>query len=179
MATMPAQRPGKSKQDYQTPPELLRAITGRLGISNFAIDLAASAENAVCRSYFDENFDSLRPEVTWNVQAGKWGWLNPPYANIRDWVKKASIEAAYGAQIVMLIPASPGANWWRDYVQPFAYVTYLNGRVTFVGAEDPYPKDCALLLYTPWGFTGNDIWTWQRYVPELPQSEPSEDQGLS
>ncbi len=169
--SMPKQKPGNSKQDYGTPPELLAAVKKRLHISNFSVDLAASAENAVAPAYFDEAFDSLRPEVSWNHVDGKWAWLNPPYANITPWVEKAAKQSMKGAHIAMLLPASVGANWWSEWVEPFAYQSYLNGRLTFVGETTPYPKDCALLLYTPWGFTGHEIWGWRNAVSELLQPE--------
>lgn len=159
---MPVQKPGNSKQDYQTPPELILAVKKRLGISDFVLDLAACKDNAVCETYYslEEGIDSLIHP--WNVPANPgWAWCNPPYADIKPWVEKASLEAAQGALIVMLVPASVGANWWINYVVPFAYQTFLNGRVTFQGCVTPYPKDCALLLYTPWRFRGIQFWDWR------------------
>jgi len=177
--SMPKQKPGKSKQDYGTPPELLAAVKNRLCIKDFVIDLAASEDNAVCPVYFDEEYDSLGPDVSWAAVSqayhAKWAWLNPPYGDIAPWVNKAAYEASRGAHVVMLVPASVGANWWKDSVTGFAFTTFLNGRIQFVGAEGLYPKDCALLLYTPWRFTGSDIWTWKRDVPQLQQAELGED----
>lgn len=181
--SMPKQKPGKSKQDYGTPPEFLAAVKNRLCIENFGIDLAASNENAVCPRYFNEAFDSLRDNVTWDCKGAiadsHWSWLNPPFANITPWVAKAAKEAQHGAHVAILVPASVGANWWRDWVEPYAYQTFLNGRLQFVGTEGLYPKDCALLLYTPWQFMGHDIWNWRASVPQLQQPELSEDQGVS
>lgn len=172
--SMPAQKPGKSKQDYQTPPEFLAAVKNRLRIRDFDVDVAASKENAVCEYYYDEASDGLAQ--SWQVPEPEsgWAWCNPPYSNIQPWVHKAHEEARNGVNIALLVPASVGANWWRECVEPFAYAAFLNGRITFVGADGPYPKDCALLLYTPWGFTGTEIWTWGHYVPKLQQVESSE-----
>lgn len=97
-----------------------------------------------------------------------WAWLNPPYANIRPWVARAYGQSRgfttmrrKGANIAMLVPAGVGANWWRDYVDKKAMVWFLNGRLTFVGCETCYPKDCALLLYGPDVAPGYDVWHWQ------------------
>lgn len=161
MRQIPAQKPGRSKQNYGTPPELLTAIKKRLNISDFSIDLAADDQNNIAPFYYTEQRSALDKDATWYTQGG-WAWCNPPYSNIEPWVAKAVTESYdKGANIVMLVPASVGANWWARYVDPFAYVTFLNGRLTFVGATDPYPKDCALLLYTAWGFTGTSVWSWQ------------------
>lgn len=157
--TMPQQKPGRSKQDYRTPPEFLDAVKRRLSIDRFSIDLAADFHNRVADAYYTKDDNAL--ERTWNPEPGQWAWCNPPYANITPWVEKAVRESVRGAHTAMLLPASVGSNWWMQYVEPYAYQSFLNGRLTFVGCDTPYPKDCALLLYTPWGFTGHEIWSWQ------------------
>jgi phage N-6-adenine-methyltransferase len=158
---MPIQKPGRSKQDYQTPPEFLAAVKKRLHTNVFGWDLAASKENTACEfGWYDEEQDSLKQN--WHEIQNGWMWLNPPFSNIAPWVYKASDEAWKGAFIAMLVPASVGANWWRDFVHDDAHVLFLNGRLTFVGAEGPYPKDCALLLYQPAIQGGYDTWNWKR-----------------
>lgn len=174
---MPEQKPGRSKQDYGTPPELLHAIRRRLWIEDFILDAAASPDNAVCDNYcsLEQNRDGLEESWGWREARGGWTWCNPPYGDIQPWLSKAIYEAHHGANTAVLIPASVGANWWRECVEPFAYQVFLNGRLTFVGETKPYPKDCALLLYTPFGFRGNEVWNWKRDVPQLLQPESSED----
>lgn len=162
----PKQRPGQSKQDYCTPPEFLSAVKNRLKIGNFDIDLAASAENAVCANYYDEEDDALADNNPWMVTQGGWAWLNPPFAHIAPWVEKAAKESWNGAHIAMLVPASVGANWWGEWVEPYAYQSFLNGRLAFMPDKPKwlYPKDTALLLYHPWSFTGHEIWTWRNEI---------------
>jgi phage N-6-adenine-methyltransferase len=162
MARMPEQKPYRSKQDYGTPPEFLTAVKNRLCITKFVIDLAASKENAVAEIFYTEEDDSLGP-IKWDW--GGWAWLNPPFSRIEPWVAKAAKEASNGAHIAVLVPAAVGSNWWRDWVEAYAYQSFLNGRLTFVGETAPYPKDCALLLYTPWQFMGHEIWNWRASVP--------------
>lgn len=155
----PKHNRGNSKQDYRTPPELLKAVKQRLQIEEFAIDLAASEENRVAPAFYSEPNSALLPQNTWHSVG--WAWCNPPFKDIEPWVFKAAKESMNnGAQIVMLTPVS-FSNWWLDCVDNHAYVCYLNGRIKFVGAEQGYPKDCALLFYTPWGFIGSEIWSWR------------------
>lgn len=153
---MPAQKPGRSKQDYCTPKEFLEAVCDRFVIEQFVLDVAASADNAIAPNYYDEADDGLK-QVWW---ADGWTWCNPPYANIRPWVEKAWNESLAGAQVAMLIPASVGANWWRDWVHDKAHVWFLNGRLSFDGIA-PYPKDLALLIYTPHVKGGYRVWDWR------------------
>jgi phage N-6-adenine-methyltransferase len=155
----PKQKPGRSKQDYGTPPEFLEAVKQRLGIAEFSIDLAASADNAVTWRHMTAEQDAL---TAWSWFSGPgWNWLNPPYATIGPWVQRAWEEwnGSTSAATAVLIPAAVGSNWWRDWVHEKARVLFLNPRLTFVGCKDPDPKDCALLLYgLPYGY---EVWTWK------------------
>lgn len=148
---------GKSRQDYGTPNEFLNAACKRLGIPCFTWDLAASDENRKACYWYTQEDDSLAQD--WDL-CGGWLWLNPPYSNITPWVAKAA--SCVESNIAMLIPASVGANWWKEHVHNRAHVLLLNGRITFEGASDPYPKDCALLLYTPAIKGGYEVWSWQK-----------------
>lgn len=171
MPKMPLQKPGHSRQDYGTPPELLNAIRKRLDILDFEFDLAADETNTVVSSqnyggdiglvknHFNIEDNSLTKD--WHKWGGpKWMWLNPPFANITPWVEKAYKESKLGAHIVVLVPTS-FAEWWRDWVEGKCYITNLQGRVKFVGCPAAYPKDISILLYTPWGFRGSEVWDWK------------------
>lgn len=157
MSKMPKQQPGKSEQEVETPGDFLQAVKGKLGTKYFSIDLAADEENAVSGQFYSERDNALIQD--W-VYAG-WAWLNPPYADIHPWVEKANHESKLGAHVAMLVPASVGSNWWADHVHEQAYVLFASPRITFVGHTSPYPKDLALLLYTPFGASGYDTWRWK------------------
>lgn len=159
---MPEQKPGRSEQVVATPPDFLEAVKTRLGISEFAMDLAADENNTVSVNWIGEEEDSLSEEVKWtDPDVEGWCWLNPPYSHIEPWVEKAWVQSQEGAKLAVLIPASVGANWWRDWVRGKAYVTYLNNRIKFVGHKDLYPKDLALLLYAPFLEGGSCMWRWR------------------
>lgn len=162
----PRQQPGRSRQDYGTPPALLEAIKASIGIADFAWDLAASETNAVTACYFTEAENSLLQP--WPTEG--WNWLNPPFARIGPWAEKAYHEALYRrVRTVMLVPAAVGSNWWHRWVHRKADVEFLNGRLTFVGCTAPFPKDCALLTYTHTsamvGCGTYDVWDWRQDVP--------------
>ncbi len=72
---MPEQKPGRSKQDYGTPKDLLKAVRRRLGIVDFAIDLAAHEQNHVVERYFGSGGalpDSFPAD--WSLNLGPFGW---------------------------------------------------------------------------------------------------------
>lgn len=156
MSTGPTINKGKSNQNYQTPPDFMAAVHARYGKPT--LDLAASADNAQAPSFYNEHCNSLTKN--WHETEGVL-WLNPPFAKIGDWAQKCWIESVKGASILMLVPNSTGSNWFRDFVHNKAYVNLLNGRLTFVGCKDPYPKDMILIEY---GFNrrpGYGVWDWR------------------
>lgn len=159
---MPQQKPGRSKQDVGTPPVLLDAVERRFG--RLGLDLAASHDNAICEGYFTEEDDSL--SLDWNKLPKQSQsinmWLNPPFANIEPWAKKCSeYQTNYKrAKIFFLTPASVGSNWFANHVYNKAYVIFLQGRITFVGHNKPYPKDCMLSVFGL-GMHGFEVWDWR------------------
>lgn len=166
---MPKQKPGRSRQDYETPRELFSAVERRFG--PFVFDLAASSRNSKCNEYYNSRVDSLKQD--WSQLRGNL-WLNPPFANIDPWAAKCKLsrinlavlehkagqyQSPAATCIFLLTPASVGSNWFMEHVWGHALVLALNPRLTFVGETAPYPKDCILSVY---GMTpGFEIWRWK------------------
>lgn len=156
----PTIRRGKSKQTYGTPDDFLDAVRSHFG--RIAFDLAATHENAVAPRHFSPVDDALLQP--WNqLRIGReWAWLNPPFDDIGRWAAKCAREAARGARILFLVPASIGSNWFRDHVYPHATVHALNGRLTFKGETQPYPKDCMLCVFDGRKAPGPlQVWMWK------------------
>lgn len=155
----PKQKPHRSKQDYLTPPEFLNAVEKRFG--RISIDLAATKKNRVAYKFISPKEDSL--SVEWNLR-NSIGWLNPDFMRLPLWSKKCLDESRkLGPKgvILLLSPASIGANWFSDFVWNYAEVYALNGRITFVGESAPYPKDCILSVYSHYPKTFFNTWNWR------------------
>lgn len=139
-----------SSGDIWTPQVFRKAVVSKFGQPVW--DLAASAQNAFAPNYFTEHNNALVGWKWWRVDGLQ--WLNPPYSNITPWARKCAEESQAGAEILLLVPASVGANWYWDYVEPFAQV-YSVGRMTFDNCFDKqgklvttaYPKDLILAHY--------------------------------
>lgn len=123
----PMQKPGRSKQDYGTPWEFIRAVEGRWGV--FSIDLAAwGPANAKAPAFLTPLENSL--ECDWNKYAAVNAWLNPPFGNIGDWAAKCARHllafTREGGRIILLTPASIGSEWFeahhRDWTAPAPHV---------------------------------------------------------
>jgi phage N-6-adenine-methyltransferase len=187
MSPMPVQKPHRSKQNFETPEHFLAAVKHKLGITEFAIDLAAEEENTVAEYWYDREMNAL--VQTWAFgPVGSWNWLNPEFGTIAPWVERSWTEQQRaGAQTAVLVPAGVGADWWGDWVHDKAYVLLLNGRLCFIkdwattidpATEKPgkgpprcysqpplYPKDCCLLLYSSLLTPGYEFWDWRKEIP--------------
>jgi phage N-6-adenine-methyltransferase len=160
----PRQKPGKSKQDYRTPPEFLQAVRVLLGIRKFSLDAAADIRNRVCPLHYSKERNGLHHP--WSTRITRtidwWVWCNPPYADIDPWVRKAYVELmGHGVQSALLLPAAVGSLWWANWVHEKALVQFIRPRLVFVGETAPYPKDLALVLYSPQLLPGYEPWDWK------------------
>lgn len=169
---MPRQKPGRSKQNYATPEDLIYAVLKRLKITSFKFDFAADKKNSKGKKFWSKKDDALaQSPYYWSIVCRHgWGWLNPPFANIAKWAKACRRAMAMGANIAFLVPASVGSNWFLKYIWEESGVTviYLNGRPCFDGKAG-FPKDCMIVLfqgedvagqYTRRPFT-SEVWTWK------------------
>ena len=161
-----------SDQNVETDPAFMAKVRDRFGELDW--DLAASDANAQAPNYYTEVQDSLKQD--WVSLEGNL-WLNPPYRSIGPWAEKCAHTQAQWSlagvvgQILLLVPAAVGSNWFRDHVHGRALVLALNGRLTFVGSTQNYPKDLILAVYDSnrehmsYQF---DVWNWRgaRVAPD-------------
>lgn len=155
-ASGPTIKRGSSSGDIWTPWEFIRAVEDKFGLLWY--DLAATDASAKAVNYITAERDCLL--VEWsalplqNDRHSRLLWLNPPYSNITPWAKKCAEESQNSARILLLVPGSIGANWYWNFVEPFADV-YSVGRMVFDNCFDkdgnivttPYPKDLILCHY--------------------------------
>jgi hypothetical protein len=141
---------GESKQDYETPWGLIRAVERRFG-QEFDWDLAATpgqqkaprfiappgAAHAPCDLFSD---DGVRDALGLC-------WLNPEFGDLKRWSRRAAEVAGPHRRVVMLAPAAVSTEWFAEYVWPHAHVVAIRPRVKFVGHEQGFPKDLMFACY--------------------------------
>jgi phage N-6-adenine-methyltransferase len=145
--------------DRATPPEVFDPLHERY---RFTVDACALPHNTKLPKFYTPEQNGL--EQSW---AGERVWCNPPFSDIRPWVRKAWVEVGEGFPelIVMLVPANrTEQQWWQSYVEYFRdgraktrlqlRVEFLAGRTRFikvgadgVGANERPPFGCCLLVW--------------------------------
>ena len=112
---------GSKRNDYLTPPELIKQILEKIGQDKFLGDVCCSQPNIPAIFYaVDGRVDGL--SVSWNYRDydktgnSTWVYCNPPYDTCGAWVKKAYEEQQKGANIVMLVPTRTETKFWHDYI---------------------------------------------------------------
>ena len=122
--------------EAETPQEFFEAWDS---VYHFTIDVCANEKNHKCERYYTEEQDGLAQD--WS---GETVWCNPPYGReIGKWLKKCYEEAAKpNTTVVALLPARTDTKWFHDYVLHRAVITFIKGRLKFVGWENnaPFPS---------------------------------------
>lgn len=132
---------------WRTPPALYAELNREFG---FALDAAATAENALAPEYLNEAQDAL--EIEWPTRGPV--WLNPPYGReVGRWLEKAWLESRRGLTVVVLVMACTETRWWREFVWKADEVRFIQGRVRFLDRTGQpraaAPKGSALVVFRP------------------------------
>jgi hypothetical protein len=168
----PQQKPGRSKQDYQSPPNFLAAIAAQFGAID--LDLACRTDNMVAPYGITENqgLDALEQDwadpVYWSksgnvVVSGdpiRVAFCNPPFSDLRPWAAKVASCRWLPRWTLLLVPASMGSLWWADHVLGKT-MAFGVPRIQFVGTTALYPKDLALVA-AGYGVAGAGYWDWRK-----------------
>lgn len=110
---------------WETPPEIFGPLNAEF---DFTLDPCATPATAKCSSFFTEEENGLAQPWT-----GHRVFMNPPYGReVYAWTRKAREEAARGALVVGLLPASTDLAWWHDDVAGRAEIRFIRGRVRFL-----------------------------------------------
>ena len=134
------------RKDWETPPDLFAELDAEFG---FDLDVCALPHNTKCRDYFTPHLDGL--QQTW---APRTCWMNPPYGRvIKDWVAKAYEAALCGATVVGLLPSRTDTQWFHRHIWKHAEIRYIEGRITFVGAENAAPFPSMIVVWRPVDWT--------------------------
>lgn len=74
-------------------------------------------------------------------------FVNPPYSGLREWMAKASAEAAAGKVVVMLVPSRTDTRWWHDHAMNATEIRFIKGRLKFGGAKHNAPFPSCVVVF--------------------------------
>lgn len=135
----------KESDEWETPRDLFDQLNQEF---DFEWDAAATAENAKLLGFDGHHYFGLDQKIRkyrdalvadWAATGCSSFWLNPPYSMCREFIAKASWEAARGCTTVTLIPSRTDTRWWHEHIwdvsrnafRPGVEVRFLKGRLKF------------------------------------------------
>lgn len=136
-----------NSDEWETPKELFDKLDKEF---NFNVDAAATDENALCRRYFDKEYNNALDARPWDVYNGDTKvWCNPPYSLCKEFVKKACEEWKRGCKIVMLLPARTDTRWFHEYIyqKNGVKVEFIKGRLKFSQSKNSAPFPSMLVYF--------------------------------
>lgn len=100
---------------------------------------------------FHFDYDPCPPDPKLDGLHVAWGnsnFVNPPYNQIKAWLKKAIHEWRLGKTVVLLLPSRTGTDWFHECVIPFAVeIRYIRGRLQFDDCGVNAPFDSIIVVY--------------------------------
>jgi phage N-6-adenine-methyltransferase len=147
----------KASDEWETPRELFDTLNAEFG---FAIDVAATEDNALCFCRITEHVDALQSEHWRGFDGFRYhyvAWMNPPYSKCRQFIAKAAYEAKKGTTVVALVPSRTDTRWWHEHVwdsekhqpRPGVEVRFNKGRLKFGNSQNSAPFPSVVIVFRP------------------------------
>lgn len=126
--------------NWSTPDTLFQDLDQEF---NFNLDVCADITNHKCVNYFDIKSNGL--SKSWR---GYRVFCNPPYSNIKEWVKKCYFENKYhDVFICLLIPSRTDTSYFHDYIYHNAELRFIRGRLHFNNSKSSAPFPSMLCIF--------------------------------
>jgi len=91
-----------------------------------------------------------KPE--WDGLVREWGernWVNPPFSQLEQWIRKGIQELKKGRTSVFLIPNRSNSNYWHELVFPNATGIHWLKKIVFQGYKKGLPVPLVLVEFEP------------------------------
>lgn len=81
------------------------------------------------------------------IEWGESNFVNPPYSQLKEWVKKSIEEHKKGKNVIMLIPARTDTKAFRALFEYGSEITFITGRLCFNEINPaPFPSMLVKLI---------------------------------
>ncbi len=118
------------RQTWRTPAALYAALDAEFG---FTLDPCTVEQSG---------YDGLL--ASWE---GERVFMNPPYSQVKGWMRKAWTEAPNCGVIVALVPSRTDTAWFHDYALRADEIRFVCGRLRFDDAKNSAPFPSMLVVY--------------------------------
>lgn len=110
---------------------------------HFTLDPCATAQNAKCQFFYTTEDNGLL--LDWEGQSC---FVNPPYSQIKAWVKKCYEESQKPhTKVVMLIPARTDTHYFHDFILGKAELRFVRGRLHFNDSKNSAPFPSMIVIF--------------------------------
>lgn len=118
-------RTEKTIDHWETPDYFFKLLDDEF---HFTLDPCASDFNHKCKKYYTIKEDGLKQD--WSNEVV---FVNPPFSNIKEWVKKCYQEGLKeNTIVVMIIPSRTDTQYWHEFVMSAVEIRFCEGRVNFL-----------------------------------------------
>lgn len=139
-----------NSDEWETPHNLFEELHKEF---NFEADICADEKNKKLDFYFSKEsvYGAGALGFDWALSKLKTVFMNPPYSEVKDWVKKAYDESRNGVKIVALLPARTDTKWFHEFVYGYKNVEirFIAGRLKFSGAKHNAPFPSMIVVFNP------------------------------
>jgi hypothetical protein len=137
-------------QPYQTAKSYMRSMFGTTRPQT--VETPAWLHAMLDTVYHFDN-DPCPPNHTLDGLQVEWGasnFVNPPYKNLYEWLKKGVQEKTKGNLSVFLLPVRTHQLYFHEFVLPHASkLVFFKGPLTFKGYTRPSPFSVYVVVYDP------------------------------
>jgi len=134
-----------SKSDeWSTPQDIYNQLDNEF---HFNLDPCSTEENHKCDTFFTQKDNGL--SKNWG---GYRAFVNPPYSQIKQWVKKCWEESTKpNTIVVMLIPARTDTKYFHEYINHRSEVRFIKGRLKFGDSNNSAPFPSMVVIFRSGG----------------------------
>lgn len=99
---------------------------------------------------FSFDHDPCPPNYTVDGLTSEWGksnYVNPPYNQLKAWLKKGYEEWRKGKTVVFLIPSRTDTIAWHEYCMKATEIRFIKGRLKFDDSGNSAPFPSAIVVF--------------------------------
>ena len=117
-------RSENSKEYWETPKYFFELLDK---LFHFTLDPCADSKNRKCKRFYSKEVNGLVQD--WR---GETVFVNPPYSDKKNWLRKAYIEGLKeSTKVVVLIPAITETKFFRNFCWKAKKIMLVQGRIEF------------------------------------------------